>query len=395
MQNDPVVIVSYARTPIGNLLGELKSFSGHQLGSAAIKAVVERAGLKGEDINEVIMGCVLPAGQGQAPARQAAIHAGIPYSTPCTTINKVCGSSMKALMLAHDTILAGSADVMVVGGMESMTNAPYLLKKARDGYRFGHGELFDHMMLDGLEDAYDEGKAMGCFAEECVTKYGFTRAQQDEYALSSFERAKYAIEEKKFAKEIVPLTVKTRKGETVVETDERPFSVKPEKIPQLRPAFTKDGTVTAGNASSIADGAAALTVMRLSEAKKRNIKPIAQIVGHSSFAKPPAEFTTAPIDATQKLLKAINWKIDEVDLFEVNEAFAVVAMAFMDDLKIPREKVNIYGGACALGHPIGATGARIIVTLLAALQENHLKRGVASLCIGGGEATAIALEMYE
>lgn len=395
MQDDPVVIVSYARTPIGNLLGELEPFSGHELGTVAIKAAIERAGLKGADIHEVIMGCVLPAGQGQAPARQAAVHAGIPYGTPCTTINKVCGSSMKALMLAHDMIKAGSVDTVVIGGMESMTNAPYLLKKARGGYRLGHGELYDHMMMDGLEDAYEAGKAMGCFAEECVEKYGFTREQQDAYALSSFERAQSAIKDGKFKQEIVPVTVKTKKGETIIENDERPFSVNPEKIPQLRPAFKKDGTVTAGNASAIADGAAALTVMRLSEATKRGLKPVAKIVGHSSFAKPPAEFTTAPIDATQKLLTSINWNVDEVDLFEINEAFAVVAMAYMHDLKIPREKINIHGGACALGHPIGATGARIIVTLLAALAENKCKKGIASLCIGGGEATAVALEMFE
>lgn len=395
MQDDPVVIVSYARTPIGNLQGELQTFSGHELGTIVIKAALERACLKGEDIHEVIMGCVLPAGQGQAPARQAAVHAGIPYTTPCTTINKVCGSSMKALMLANDMIKAGSIDTAVIGGMESMTNAPYLLKKARSGYRLGHGELYDHMMLDGLEDAYEAGKAMGCFAEECVDKYSFTREQQDEYSLSSFERAQAAVKDGKFKAEIAPVTVKTRKGETVVENDERPFSVNPEKIPTLRAAFKKDGTVTAGNASSIADGAAALTVMRQSDAEKRGLKPVARVIGHSTFAKPPAEFTTAPIDATKKLLEAISWNVDDVDLFEVNEAFAVVAMAFMHDLKIPREKVNIHGGACALGHPIGATGARIIVSLLAALTETGGKRGIATLCIGGGEATAVAFEMCE
>lgn len=394
MQADPVVIVSYARTPIGNLLGELKSFSGHQLGSAVIKAAVERANLKSEDIHEVIMGCVLPAGQGQAPARQAALNAGLSASTPCTTINKVCGSSMKAVMFAHDMLIAGTADIMVVGGMESMTNAPYLLSKAREGYRLGHGELFDHMMLDGLEDAYDKGRPMGYFAEDCVKKFGFTRQQQDEYSLRSFELAQRAVKEKKFAKEIVPLVVKSKKGEQIIENDEKPFSVNPEKIPQLNAAFAKDGTITAGNSSSIADGAAALTVMRLSEAKKRGLNPIARIVSHSSFAKTPAEFTTAPIDATRKLLTAIGWKCEDVDLFEVNEAFAVVAMAYIHELKIPREKVNIHGGAVAIGHPIGATGARILVTLLGALQENQLKRGIASLCIGGGEATAVAVEMY-
>lgn len=394
MQADPVVIVSYARTPIGNLLGELKTFSGHQLGSIVIKAAVERAHLKTEDIHEVIMGCVLPAGQGQAPARQAALNAGIAASTPCTTINKVCGSSMKAIMFAHDMLLAGSADIMMVGGMESMTNAPYLLSKAREGYRLGHGELIDHMMMDGLEDAYDKGRPMGYFAEDCVKKFGFTRQQQDEYSLQSFELAQRAVKEKKFAREIVPLVVKSKKGEQVIENDEKPFSVNPEKIPQLNAAFAKDGTITAGNSSSIADGAAALTVMRLSEAKKRGLNPIARIVAHSSFAKTPAEFTTAPIDATRKLLSAVGWKCEDVDLFEVNEAFAVVAMAYLHELKIPREKINIHGGAVAIGHPIGATGARILVTLLAALQENQLKRGVASLCIGGGEATAVAVEMY-
>ncbi len=394
MQSDPVVIVSYARTPIGNLLGELKSFSGHQLGSVVIKAAVERAHLKSEDIHEVIMGCVLPAGQGQAPARQAALNAGISTSTPCTTINKVCGSSMKAVMFAHDMLITGTVDIMVVGGMESMTNAPYLLSKAREGYRLGHGELFDRMMMDGLEDAYDKGRPMGYFAEDCVKKFGFTRQQQDEYSLRSFELAQRAVKEKKFAKEIVPLTVKSKKGEQIIENDEKPFSVNPEKIPQLNAAFAKDGTITAGNSSSIADGAAALTVMRLSEAKKRGLNPIARIVAHSSFAKAPAEFTTAPIDATRKLLTAVGWKCEDVDLFEVNEAFAVVAMAYIHELNIPREKVNIHGGAVAIGHPIGATGARILVTLLAALQENQLKRGIASLCIGGGEATAVAVEMY-
>lgn len=394
MQADPIVIASFARTPIGNLLGELKSFSGHQLGSAVIKAAVQRANLTSEDIDEVMMGCVLPAGQGQAPARQAAIHAGIPNHTPCTTINKVCGSSMKAAMMAHDMITVGTADIMIAGGMESMTNAPYLLSKAREGYRLGHGEIYDHMMLDGLEDAYDKGRPMGYFAEACVTKFGFTRQQQDEFSRQSFERAQYAIKEKIFAREIVPLTVKSKKGEQIIKNDEKPFSVNPDKIPQLNPAFVKDGTITAGNASSIADGAAALVLMRLSEAKKRGLSPIARIVAHASFAKSPAEFTTAPIDATEKLLKKIGWTCEEVDLFEVNEAFAVVALAYMHALKIPREKVNIHGGACAIGHPIGASGARIIVTLLAALQENKFKRGIASLCIGGGEATAVAVEMY-
>jgi acetyl-CoA C-acetyltransferase len=393
MQKDPVVIVSIARTPIGNLLGELKDFSGHQLGSHVIKAVIQRANLKPDDIHEVIMGCVLPAGQGQAPARQAALHADIPNSTPCTTINKVCGSGMKAAMFAHDMLLVGSADVVVAGGMESMTNAPYLLQKARQGYRFGHSELYDHMLLDGLEDAYEKGRAMGYFAEQCVQKYGFTRKQQDDYSISSFERAQYATREKAFADEIVPLTLKTKQGEEIIDKDEHPFSVNPEKIPKLAAAFVKDGSVTAGSSSSIADGAAALVLMRLSEAEKRGLKPLARIVGHASSAKAPSEFTTAPIDATRKLMEKIHWTLDDVDLFEVNEAFAVVVLAIMHDLKIPREKMNVHGGALALGHPIGATGARILVTLIAALQSNKLKRGIASLCIGGGEATAIAVEM--
>ena len=393
MQTDPIVVVSYVRTAIGNLLGELKDYAGHQLGSTVIKAVVERAKLQPGDVHEVIMGCVLPAGQGQAPARQAALNAGIDISTPCTTINKVCGSAMKAVMFAHDMILIGSNDVMIAGGMESMTNAPYLLLKARQGYRLGKSEIFDHMMLDGLEDAYDKGRAMGYFAEQCVTQYQFTRKEQDDFSAESFARAQKATKENKFAAEIVPIIQQTKQGEKIIATDERPFSVNPEKIPTLSPAFAKDGTVTAGNASSIADGAAALLLMRESEAKKRGLKPVARIVGHAQTAKKPAEFTTAPIDATKKLLNKINWKIEDVDLFEVNEAFAVVALAYMRDLNIPHSKVNIYGGACALGHPIGASGARIIVTLLNALSQNKLKRGIATLCIGGGEATAVAFEM--
>lgn len=393
MQTDPIVIVSFARSPIGNLMGELKEFSAPQLGASVIKAVIERAHLKPGDIHEVIMGCVLPAGQGQAPARQAAILAGIPTSTPCTTINKVCGSSMKAVMIARDSLIAGSTDVILAGGMESMTNAPHLLSKARHGYRIGHQIAQDHMMLDGLEDAYDKGRPMGYFADQCANKYKFTRKQQDDFATSSFERAQYATREHVFDTEIVPLTVQTKQGEQVIDKDEHPFSVNPEKIPKLSPAFNKDGTVTPGNSSSIADGAAALVLMRLSEAEQRGIKPIAKIVGQSTFAKDPGEFTTAPVDATRQLMTKIQWKVDDVDLFEINEAFAVVAMAAMHDLKIPREKVNIHGGAVALGHPIGASGARIIVTLLAALQKHDLKRGIATLCIGGGEATAMAFEM--
>ena len=393
MNADPIVIVSIARTPIGNLLGELKDFQAHQLGSLVIKAAIERAQLEPAEIHEVIMGCVLPAGMGQAPARQASIHAGIPNSTPCTTINKVCGSGMKAVMFAHDLLFAGSIDTIIAGGMESMTNAPYLLLKGRQGYRLGHSELYDHMTLDGLEDAYDKGKAMGYFAELCVQKYGFTREQQDKYAITSFERAQKATREKHFEFEIVPLTLKTKQGEQFIQKDEHPFSVNPEKIPTLKPAFLKEGTVTAGNSSSIADGAAAVCLMRLSQAEKRGIKPLARIVGMSAHAKSPSEFTTTPIDAIRKLMEKLKWTVNEVDLFEVNEAFAVVTLAVMHDLRIPHEKLNINGGGCALGHPIGATGARIIVTLLAALRQHHLKRGIASLCIGGGEATAIAFEM--
>jgi len=393
MLKDSVVIVSSARTPLGNLLGELKDFPGHELGAHVIQAVVQRANLKTTDVHEIIMGCVLPAGQGQAPARQAAIQAGIPNSTPCTTINKVCGSGMKAVMLIHDMLLCGTTDVAIAGGMESMTNAPYLLLKARQGYRLGQSELYDHMVLDGLEDAYDKGRPMGYFAEQCVKKYGFTRKQQDEYAISSFERAQYAIRDKAFEAEIAPLTLQTKQGEQIIDTDEHPFSVNYEKIPKLLPIFSKEGTVTAGNSSSISDGAAAVVLMTLSESKKRCITPLANIVGHMSYAKSPAEFTTAPVEATRKLMEKLQWTVDDVDLFEVNEAFAVVALVFMHALKIPREKVNIHGGACALGHPIGASGTRIIVTLLAALQQNNLKRGIATLCIGGGEATAIAIEI--
>ena len=393
MQSDPIVIVSIARTPIGNLLGELKDLTAPELGAQVIKAVVERAELTPADIHEIIMGCVLPAGVGQAPARQAALGAGIPNTTPCTTVNKVCGSGMKSIMFAHDLILAGTTDVMIAGGMESMTNAPYLLLKGRQGYRLGKSDLYDHMTLDGLEDAYDPGRAMGYFAEQCASKYGFTRKQQDEYAMSSFERAQYATREKAFADEIVPITLQTKQGEQTIDADEHPFSVNPEKIPRLLPAFVKEGTITAGNSSSIADGAAAVLLMRLSEANKRGLQPLAYIVGHASASKSPSEFTTAPIDATRKLLEKIKWTTQDVDLFEVNEAFAVVALAYMDELKIPREKVNIHGGACALGHPIGESGARILVTLLDALKENGLKRGIASLCIGGGEATAMAVEI--
>lgn len=394
MQDDPVVIVSTARTPIGNLLGELKDFSANQLGAHVIKAAVQRAKLRPTDIHEVIMGCVLPAGQGQAPARQAAMKAGIPESTPCTTINKVCGSGMKSVMFAHHDILMGAADVVIAGGMESMSNAPHLLTKARQGYRIGQGELHDHMMLDGLEDAYDKGRSMGFFAEQCVQQYGFTRKQQDDFALISFDRAKRATNEKLFANEIISLMIQTKNGEHLIEKDEHPFSVNPEKIPTLSPSFVKDGTVTPGNSSSIADGAAALVLMRLTEAEKRGIQPLARIVGHCSSAKIPSAFTTAPIDATRKLMEKLKWNVKDIDLFEINEAFAVVALAAMQDLHIPHEKVNVHGGACALGHPIGASGARILVTLLSALKQKNLKRGLATLCIGGGEATALGVELF-
>ncbi len=392
MQMDDVVIVGLARTPQGNLLGALKDVTAPELGAIAIKAAVERAKLHPADIQEVIMGCVLPAGIGQAPARQAALKAGIPNTTPCTTLNKVCGSAMKAVMMARDSIVAGTNKIYVAGGMESMSNTPYLIPKARQGYRFGHAALLDHMMWDGLEDAY-EGKPMGFFAEKCAATYHFSRDEQDEFATRSLERAQHAIREGYFSYEIIPVPIKTRQGEQLVDTDEHPNSVNIEKIPQLAPVFMKDGTVTAANSSSIADGAAALVLMSATEAKNKGIQPLARIVGHSSVATSPDEFTIAPIDAINQLLTKINWTVDQVDLFEINEAFAVVAMVAMQKLKIPHEKLNIHGGGCALGHPIGATGARILVTLIAALKRNHLKRGIAALCIGGGEATAVAIEM--
>jgi acetyl-CoA C-acetyltransferase len=392
MQKDPIVIVSIARTPQGKFLGALKDVSATQLGSIVIKAAIDRAQLSANTISEVLMGCVLPAGLGQAPARQAALNAGLSSHTPCTTINKVCGSGMKTVMLAYDAILADPEAIIVAGGMESMSNAPYLMSKARQGYRLGHGELLDHMMYDGLEDAYDKGAAMGTFAEQCASEYGFTRDIQDNYAMKSLERAQRAIKEKRFAMEITPVVIKSKQGDVIVDTDEHPLTVKMEKIPLLPPAFKKDGTVTAANSSSIADGAAALVLMRLSEAEKRGLKPLAKIVGHASYAKTPSQFTTAPVDAIKKLLEKIHWKIEQVDLFEINEAFAVVALAAMRDLEIPHDRININGSGCALGHPIGATGARILVSLIAALEQQQLKRGIASLCIGGGEATAIAVE---
>lgn len=394
MQNDPIVIVGMARTPLTNMLGALKDVSSPELGAAAIKAAVERAKLKPEQIEEVIMGCVLPAGLGQAPARQAAIAAGIPVNAGATTINKMCGSGMKAVMFAHDSIAAGTNEIMVAGGMESMTNAPYLIQKARGGYRFGHGEIKDHMLLDGLEDAYDKGKAMGVFAEMAAEKYKFSREAQDEFAMTSLARSQQAAKNGNFTAEITPVKVQTRQGEVIVDKDENPQVAKAEKIPQLKPAFKKDGTVTAANASSISDGAAALVLMRQSTAKKLNLKPLAVIKAHATNSQEPEWFTTAPIGAIKKVLAQTNWKAEDVDLYEINEAFAVVAMAAMHDLNLPADKVNIHGGACALGHPIGASGARILVTLINALQQNNLKKGIAALCIGGGEATAMAIELY-
>lgn len=392
MQTDPVVIVSIARTPQGKFLGALKEVPATELGATVIKAALERASLSPNDINEVIMGCVLPAGLGQAPARQAALKAGLSKHTACTTINKVCGSGMKAVMIAHDAILAKNS-IWIAGGMESMSQAPYLIPKARTGHRLGHGEMLDHMMWDGLEDAYDKGKSMGFFAENTAKEYGLTRATQDAYATSSLQRAQKAIAEKLFVEEIIPVTVKTRQGENIVDTDEHPSSVKIEKIPELSPAFAKDGTITAASSSAIADGAAAIVLMRLSEAKKRGLKPLAKIIAHNGFATTPSQFPIAPIDAIKNLLADIHWTINQVDLFEINEAFAAVTLAAMKDLSIPHEKLNIHGSGLALGHPIGATGARILVTLVAALKHTHKTRGIAALCIGGGEATAVAIEM--
>ena len=391
--SDPIVIVGMARTPIGGFQGVLKDVSGPELGSAAIRAALERSGVPAEDIDEVLMGCVLPAGMGQAPARQASIGAGIPDATGCTTVNKMCGSGMKTTMLAHDLLVAGTNEVMVAGGLESMSNAPYILPKARSGQRLGHGQMLDHMFLDGLEDAFDKGTLMGVFAERTAKKYGFSREAQDKFAIRSLTRSKKAIQDGSFDAEVTPVTYKNRQGEVTVEQDEQPLKANLDKIPKLRPAFDKDGTVTAANSSSISDGAAALVMMRESTAKKRGLKPIARFLGHSSFAQEPAWFTTAPVSAIKKLLETLGWKADDVDLYEINEAFAVVTMAAMKDLHLPSEKVNVHGGACALGHPVGASGTRIMVTLISALQKYGKTRGVASLCIGGGEATAMAVEV--
>jgi acetyl-CoA C-acetyltransferase len=393
MLNDPIVIVGAARTPMGGLAGDFASLSASDLGAVAIKAAVERAGIAPADVDEVIMGNVLPAGQGQAPARQASLKAGLPLAAGCTTINKMCGSAMKAAMLAHDLLAAGTNDVMVAGGMESMTNAPYLLPKARAGYRMGHQVVQDHMFLDGLEDAYDKGRLMGTFAEDCATKYAFSREAQDAFALASLSRALAANNDGTFAWETAPVTVAGRKGETVIDKDEQPAKAAPAKIPTLKPAFRKDGTVTAANASSISDGAAALVLMRRSTAEARGLTPLATVLAHATHAQEPGLFTTAPVGAIAKVLARTGWKAGDVDLWEINEAFAVVTMAAMQEHALPHEKVNVHGGACALGHPIGASGARIVVTLIGALRKHGKRRGVAALCIGGGEATAMAIEL--
>ncbi len=389
---DPIVIVGSARTPIGGFQGELKDATAADLGAASIRAALERSGLPAEAVEEVVFGCVLSAGQGQAPARQAAVQAGLPYAAGATTVNKMCGSGLKAVMLGHDLITAGSASVAVAGGMESMTNAPYLLERARAGYRLGHGRVIDHMFLDGLEDAYDRGRLMGSFAEDCAEAYQFTREAQDAYAVTSLERAQKAIAKGWFDGEITPVTVKSGRSEHVASRDEQPGKARLDKIPTLKPAFREGGTVTAANSSSISDGAAALVLIRRSEAERRGLAPLATIIGHATHSQEPNLFATAPIGALQKLSERTGVPLSGVDLFEINEAFAVVAMAAMRDLDLPQDKVNVHGGACALGHPIGASGARILVTLIAALQRYDLKRGMAALCIGGGEATAIAIE---
>ncbi|MFC3570322.1 acetyl-CoA C-acyltransferase [Paracoccus simplex] len=393
MATDPIVIVGASRTPMGGFQGDFAGVEAAALGATAIRAAL--GGLDPQAVDEIIMGCVLPAGQGQAPARQAALGAGLPLGAGATTVNKMCGSGMKAAMLGHDLILAGSAEVVVAGGMESMSNAPYLLPKARTGYRMGHGQVMDHMFLDGLEDAYDKGRLMGTFAEDCAEAYQFIREAQDEFAISSLTRAQKAIAAGHFAGEIAPVTVKGRGGETVVDTDEQPGKARLDKIPTLKPAFRKDGTVTAANSSSISDGAAALVLMRASEAERRGLTPRARILGHATFADKPSLFPTAPIGSVRRLLERTGTALPDYDLFEVNEAFAVVAMAAMRDLGLSHDAVNVHGGACALGHPIGASGARVLVTLLAALETHGGRRGIASLCIGGGEATAVAIERMQ
>jgi acetyl-CoA C-acetyltransferase len=393
MQADPIVIVAAARTPMGAFQGEFASLSATQLGSVAIRAVLERARLEPDQIDELVFGCVLPAGLGQAPARQAALGAGLPLGVGATTVNKMCGSGMKAAMLAHDLLSAGSAEVAIAGGMESMTNAPYLIPKARGGYRIGHGMIYDHMMLDGLEDAYERGRSMGTFGEDCAARYQFTREAQDAFAMESVRRAQHATNAGDFRWEIAPVTVTVRGEDAVIDSDEGPRKIKLDKIPGLKPAFKKDGTITAASSSSINDGAAALVLMRASKAQSLGLTPLARILGHASHAQEPGWFTTAPVAAIEKLYQKVGWSTERVDLFEINEAFAVVPMAAMVEHRIPRERVNIHGGACALGHPIGASGARILVTLIGALRKTGGRRGIASLCIGGGEATAIAIEL--
>jgi len=390
---DSIVIVGAARTPMGSFQGDFSALAAHDLGAAAIRAAVARAGVSPDAVNEVLFGNVLPAGQGQAPARQAALKAGLPISVGAVTLSKICGSGMRSAMFGHDMLLVGSADVLVTGGMESMTNAPYLLQKGRAGYRIGHDRIFDHMMLDGLEDAYEAGRSMGTFGEDCAAKFGFTRAQQDAYAIESVTRAQNAISSGAFAAEITPVTVKGRAADKVISIDEGPGRIKIDKITSLKPAFKKDGTITAASSSSINDGAAAMVLMRESTALKLGCKPLARIVAHAVHAQEPAWFATAPVGSVRKVLARAGWSVNDVDLWEVNEAFAVVAMALMHDLNLSHDIVNVNGGACALGHPIGASGARIMVTLMYALQARGLKKGVATLCIGGGEATAVALEM--
>ncbi|WP_343292632.1 acetyl-CoA C-acyltransferase [Vandammella animalimorsus] len=391
--SESIVIVSAARTPMGSFQGDFAALAAHDLGGAAIKAAVERAGVQPEQVDEVIFGNVLMAGQGQAPARQATLKGGLPLSTGAVTVHKVCGSAMKTIMMAADMLKAGSAEVIVAGGMESMTNAPYLLKKGRGGYRLGHDKVYDHMMLDGLEDAYEEGRSMGTFGEDCAAKYDFTRQAQDEFVMACVKRAQAAIASGAFKEEITPVTVKERKGERVVDTDEGPGRINPEKIPTLKPAFKKDGTITAAASSSINDGAAAVVLMTESKAKALGLTPLARIVSYATHAQEPGWFTTAPVPASQKALDKAGWKVEDVDLWEINEAFAVVPMALMHELNVPHDKVNVNGGACALGHPIGASGARILVTLLYALKSRGLKKGLATLCIGGGEGTAMTVEL--
>jgi acetyl-CoA C-acetyltransferase len=392
-ESDPIVILSYARTPMGGMQGALAEVSATDLGATAVKAAVERAGVPGEEIDRIYMGCVLPAGLGQAPARQAALKAGLPKSVEATTVNKVCGSGMQTVIMGSEALAAGTVDLIVAGGMESMTNAPYLLKKHRSGARIGHDTAYDHMFLDGLEDAYDAGRAMGTFAQCTADKYQLTRSEMDEFSIESLSRANSAIRSGAFADEVVPVTVQTRKGEVTVDTDEQPGKGNPEKIPQLKAAFAKDGTITAATSSSISDGAAALVLTRQSVAERQSRQPVARIVAMAAHAQAPEDFTTAPVGAIRKVLDKAGWSVEDVDLWEVNEAFACVAMFAMRDIGIPHERINIHGGATALGHPIGASGARVIVTLLGALRQKGLKRGIASLCIGGGEGTAVAVEL--